>query len=79
MAFLTIVLLHPIQGAAMSELGHAIRRAFQSFRRSVTGLFDSDITADDLRGLLWLAVVGLVVVIVMSLMRAMDKRRPMGS
>jgi hypothetical protein len=61
----------------MSEIIYTIRRLFVSFRDSVSGLLDSNITADDLKGLLWLAVIGLVVVVVSSILRAFDKRRPM--
>ncbi|MBT8478775.1 MAG: hypothetical protein KJO06_07660 [Gemmatimonadetes bacterium] len=63
----------------MSEIGYTIRRAFRSFRESVGGLLDSEITADDLKGLVWLAAIGLVVVVVLSVMRGIDRRRPMGS
>lgn len=56
----------------------SIRRLFASFRDSVIGLFDSDITADDVRGLFWLAALGIVVVIVLSILRGLDRRRPMG-
>jgi len=61
----------------MSEIGHAIRRMFYSFRHSVGGLLDSRSTSDDIVGILWLAGIGIVVVVVMLLTRALDKRRPM--
>jgi hypothetical protein len=56
---------------------YTIRRLFVSFRDSVGGLLDSRITAEDLLGLFWLAMIGLVVVVVSSILRAFDKRRPM--
>lgn len=62
----------------MSDIIYTIRRLFVSFRDSVSGLLDSRITADDLLGLFWLAMIGLVVVVVSSILRAFDKRRPMG-
>ena len=48
-----------------------------SFRDSVGGLLDTRITADDLKGLMWLAVVGLVVVVFLSVLRALERRGPM--
>jgi hypothetical protein len=48
-----------------------------SFRDSVGGLLDSKGTADDVKGLLWLAVVGVVVVVFLSLLRGWDRRKPM--
>jgi diacylglycerol kinase len=54
------------------------RKLFASFRDSVSALADSQINADDLRGILWLALVGVVVVVVLSLLRGFDNRRPMG-
>lgn len=62
----------------MSEFVHTVRKLFASFRDSVMGLFDSEINASDLKGLLWLGVVGLVLVLGSTLLRALDKRRPMG-
>jgi len=62
----------------MSEFSDTVRRLFVSFRDSVRALIDSEINADDLRGLMWLAVLGLVVVVVLSVMRGFDRRRPMG-
>lgn len=56
---------------------YTIRSLFVSFRDSVSALFDSHITADDLRGLVWISVIGIVVVLVSSVLRALDKRRPM--
>jgi hypothetical protein len=50
---------------------------FRSFRHSVGGLLDTKGTSDDVIGLLWLAAIGVVVVVFLSLMRAIDKRRPM--
>ncbi len=61
----------------MSEITYTIRRLFVSFRDSVSGLFDSRITADDLKGLIWLSVIGIVVVVVLWVLRAFENRRPM--
>ena len=62
----------------MSEFNATVRKLFASFRDSVMGLLDSEINGNDLKGLLWLAVLGLVLVLGSSLLRALDKRRPMG-
>ena len=59
---------------AMSDM----RRLFASFRDSVTGLFDSNMTSEDLVGILWLAVLGVVVAVLLSLLRSWDNRKPMG-
>jgi len=61
----------------MSEIIATIRRLFASFRDSVGGLFDSRSTADDLIAVLWLAMIGIVVVLVLLALRAIDNRRPM--
>jgi hypothetical protein len=61
----------------MSEIINTIRRLFVSFRDSVSALFDSRITFDDLRGLIWLSMIGIVVVVVLWVLRAIDNRRPM--
>ena len=61
----------------MSEITHTIRRLFVSFRDSVSALADDRITADDARGLIWLAVVGTVVVAALWVLKAIDNRRPM--
>jgi len=50
---------------------------FASFRESMSALFDSRSTADDLRAVIWLAAIGLVVVVVLWIMRGFEKRRPM--
>ena len=62
----------------MESILHEIRRLFVSFRDSMRALIDSEITADDLRGLLWIAMISLVVVVVLWVSRALDRRRPMG-
>lgn len=62
----------------MSEFTATVRELFISFRDSVIGLFDSDINGQDVKGLLWLAVVGVVVVVVLSVLRGFENRRPMG-
>lgn len=56
---------------------HTLSRLWGSFRHSVGGLLDSEINADDLKGLFWLAVVGLVVVVFLSILRAFERRGPM--
>ena len=61
----------------MSEIIYTIRRLFVSFRDSMSALLDSRVTAEDLLGLFWLAMIGLVVVVVSSMLRAIDRRRPM--
>jgi len=61
----------------MSEIIYTIRRLFVSFRDSMSALVDSRVTAEDLLGLFWLAMIGLVVVVVSSILRAFDKKRPM--
>jgi hypothetical protein len=61
----------------LNSIGYTIRRLFVSFRDSVSALFDSRITADDLRGLIWISMVGIVVVVFLSVLRAIDNRRPM--
>ena len=61
----------------LNSIGYTIRRLFVSFRDSVSALFDSRITADDLRGLIWIGMVGIVVVVFLSVLRAIDNRRPM--
>jgi diacylglycerol kinase len=55
-----------------------MRRLFASFRDSVMGLFDSNMNSDDLKGILWLAVLGVVVAVLLSLLRSWDNRKPMG-
>ena len=62
----------------MSQFSATVRKLFASFRDSVMGLLDTEINGDDLMGLLWLGVIGLVVALGSSLLRALDKRRPMG-
>ena len=61
----------------MSEITSTIRRLFVSFRDSVSALFDSRTTADDLLGVIWLAMIGLVVVLVLWILKVIDNRRPM--
>ena len=61
----------------MSEIIYTIRRLFVSFRDSVSALIDSRITADDARGILWLTLIGIVVVVVLWVLKAIDNRRPM--
>lgn len=55
-----------------------VRRLFVSFRDSVIGLFDSEITSNDLKGILWLAALGIVIVLLLSVLRGFENRRPMG-
>jgi diacylglycerol kinase len=59
----------------MSEIADTIRRLFVSFRDSVGGLFDSYATADDLKGILWLGLVGVVLILVVIVSRAVENRR----
>jgi len=54
-----------------------ISKMWVSFRDSVGGLLDSKGTADDVKGLLWLAVVGVVVVIFLTALRGWDRRNMM--
>jgi len=61
----------------MSEIIPTIRRLFASFRHSMSGLFDSHSSADDLIALIWLAMIGLVIVVVLWILKAIDNRRPM--
>ena len=61
----------------MSEIAHAIRRMAYSFRHSVGGLLDSRSTSDDVVGILWLGAIGVVIVLVLLISRAVDNRRPM--
>ena len=56
---------------------NTLSKMWVSFRDSVGGLLDSKGTADDVKGLLWLAVVGLVVVVFLTLLRGWDRRKPM--
>lgn len=56
---------------------NTLSKLWVSFRDSVGGLLDSKGTADDVRGLLWLAAIGVVVVVFLSLLRGWDKRKPM--
>ena len=56
---------------------NTLSKMWVSFRDSVGGLLDSKGTADDVKGLLWLAVVGVVVVVFLSLLRGWDRRKPM--
>ena len=58
-------------------MGATIRDLWGSFRHSVGGLLNSDMTADDIKGLLWLGVVGVVLVVFLSILRAFEKRGPM--
>ena len=58
-------------------MGETIRKLWVSFRDSVGGLLDSKGTAEDIKGLFWLAVVGLVVVVFLSILRGFEKRGPM--
>jgi hypothetical protein len=61
----------------LESFGHLVRRMFASFRDSMSALFDSRSTADDLRAVIWLASIGLVVVVVLWIMRGFEKRKPM--
>lgn len=56
---------------------NTLGKMWVSFRDSVGGLLDSKSTADDVRGLLWLAAVGVVVVLFLTLLRGWDRRKPM--
>ena len=56
---------------------NTLSKMWVSFRDSVGGLLDSKGTADDVKGLLWLAVIGVVVVVFMTLLRGWDRRKPM--
>ena len=61
----------------LESFGHLVRRMFVSFRDSMSALFDSRTTADDLRAIIWLAGIALVVVVLLWIMRGFEKRRPM--
>lgn len=56
---------------------NTLSKMWVSFRDSVGGLLDSKGTADDVKGLLWLAVIGVVVVVFLTLLRGWDRRKPM--
>ena len=56
---------------------NTLSKMWVSFRDSVGGLLDSKGTAEDVKGLLWLAVVGVVVVVLLTLLRGWDRRKPM--
>ncbi len=56
---------------------NTISKLWVSFRDSVGGLLDSHGTADDVKGLLWLAAIGIVVVVFLSALRAFDRRNMM--
>ena len=56
---------------------NVISKLWVSFRDSVGGLLDSKGTADDVRGLLWLAAIGVVVVVFLTLLRGWDRRNMM--
>lgn len=56
---------------------NTLSKMWVSFRDSVGGLLDSKGTADDVKGLLWLAAVGVVVVVFLTLLRGWDRRKPM--
>lgn len=56
---------------------NVISKLWVSFRDSVGGLLDSKGTADDVKGLLWLAVIGIVVVVFLTLLRGWDRRNMM--
>ena len=56
---------------------NVISKLWVSFRDSVGGLLDSKGTADDVKGLLWLAVIGVVVVVFLTLLRGWDRRNMM--
>ena len=59
----------------MSDIANTIRKLFVSFRDSVGGLFDSYATADDLKGVLWLGLVGVVLLLALLVSRAAENRR----
>ncbi|MBT8478776.1 MAG: hypothetical protein KJO06_07665 [Gemmatimonadetes bacterium] len=59
----------------MSDIADVIRRLFVSFRDSVGGLFDSYSSPDDLKGVLWLALVGVVLILILLVSRAIGNRR----
>jgi diacylglycerol kinase len=59
----------------MSDLADGIRRLFVSFRDSVGGLFDSYATPEDLKGVLWLALVGVLLILALLVSRAIENRR----
>ena len=56
---------------------NTLSKMWVSFRDSVGGLLDSKGTADDVKGLLWLAVDGVVGVLFLTLLRGWDRRKPM--
>ena len=56
---------------------NVISKLWVSFRDSVGGLLDSKGTADDVKGLFWLAAVGVVVVVFLTLLRGWDRRNMM--
>jgi hypothetical protein len=56
---------------------NVISKLWVSFRDSVGGLLDAKGTADDIKGLLWLAVIGVVVVVFLSVLRGFERRGPM--
>lgn len=60
-----------------ASVKYEIGRLFESFLDSMRALVDSRITADDLRGLMWIAMISLVVVVVLWVLRGLDRRRPM--
>jgi len=62
----------------MEPLKYQLGRLFVSFRDSMRALIDSEITVDDLRGLIWIAFISLVVVVIRWISRGFERRRPMG-
>lgn len=61
----------------MARLGDAIQRGFASFRQSMVALFDQESTAEDIKGLMWIAGITLVIVVIAMILRAQEKRRIM--
>ena len=58
----------------LARLGEAIQRGFASFRQSMVALFDQKSTAEDVKGLMWIAGITLVIVVIAMILKAHERR-----
>ncbi len=58
----------------LARLGEAIQAGFADFRRSMVALFDQKSTAEDVRGLMWIAGIVLVGVVIAMILKAHERR-----
>ena len=60
---------------AMDAIVYTIRRLAASFRDSMVALLDTQITREDLAGLMWIAAISLVIVLLWWFLDASGRRK----